>query len=175
MSQLVGSDIGKCLNLRVSPPFDWNQCVLLHLYSCVFIHGFLTVDWLHRCYSQFSILNGWEPMFSDKFSGIDSVCILSFFIHYLHSPFESSRGYLQHNGLWIENIKTDVFRFGVDSAHSFHCSLFSGQVSGPSLVSFSALICILACGRQSEYSANFFYISFHFCTIGFGVYEIAYS
>ena len=44
----------------------------------MFIHRFLSLDWLQGCYSPFSILNGWKPMFSDKFSQIHSVVFYPF-------------------------------------------------------------------------------------------------
>ena len=54
---------------------------------------------------------------SDKFSLDHSDCV-PFIVNNCFFSIESSRVYLLLNGLWGKNIRMDVFRCGVDSAHS---------------------------------------------------------
>ena len=101
----------------VSSPSDRNGCVLSCLYVCVFYPSGSVGKLVTGVFQPFIILDGRKPLYSYNFSLSFSSWFLSIANRRLSSSNESFRGYLVQNGLWIGNIRTDVFGCGVHSAH----------------------------------------------------------
>ena len=51
-SQLLLSEAGRNFYFATDKLFDWNHCVMSHLYLCALISRFLSVDRLQVCYSM---------------------------------------------------------------------------------------------------------------------------